>query len=106
MKLKGKYFHISMDMVRTFFSTLCSSNIGENIQIYSLQITRKCICVPFLPVGMIDLIISPLCRYSPNCHEKLFLKKKNNNNNKEFPPYFTGKTLCHCPSEISCEEAN
>ena len=56
---------------------------GENFQIYTVQITGKCICETF-PPSLHDLIIRPHVKQSPHKfaqkslfpHEKLFKEKK------------------------------
>ena len=52
-------------LVRAFSSSLYPSIIGENVQIYSLQITGKCFCQPSTSHSWHDLIVSPLSRTSP-----------------------------------------
>ena len=64
---------------------------GENFQIYTVQITEKCICETF-PPSLHDLIIRPHVKQSPHKfaqkslfpHEKLFKGKK-------VLPYFWGE---------------
>ena len=56
---------------------------GENFQIYTVQITGKCICETF-PPSLHDLIIRPHVKQCPHKfaqkslfpHEKIFKKKK------------------------------
>ena len=98
---------INTSMIRAFSSSLYPSIIGENFQIYSLHITGKCICLPAPLICMIWSLVSCvefikelfLKKFVPYLPWNAFLKK-------DVHPYFTGKTLCHCPTGKSCDEVH
>ena len=58
-------------MVRALSTSVYPIMVGENFQIYSVQITGKCICETF-PPSLHDQIIRPHEKQSPH----KFVKKK------------------------------
>ena len=54
------------------FKCVSHTMTGEDFQIYSVQVTRKCICKTF-PLPYHDLIISPHVKQPPKFYPKNFI---------------------------------